>query len=82
MKPLLYIQGVFDPLTNGHVDIIKKSSKLFSKVYVIVANNSNKTHMFSQSERFKFVENTLKDIDNIEVISYDGIISNIAKELL
>jgi len=73
--------GSFDPLTNGHLDIIRKSSKLFSLTYVIVANNSDKKHMFTPAERFLFVEEAVKCIANVKVISYEGIISNLAKEL-
>jgi pantetheine-phosphate adenylyltransferase len=73
--------GSFDPITKGHLDIIKKSSKIFKKTYIVIANNRKKEHMFSMKERADFVKAAVKNIKNIEIITYEGIISNLAKEL-
>ena len=59
--------GTFDPITNGHLDIIKRAAKLFDKIYVVVPNNVNKKALFTVDERIKLIEETTKDIPNIVV---------------
>ena len=66
--------GSFDPITCGHLDIIKRSSKLFDKVIVAVLNNSQKKPMFSVRERVEFIEKCTKDIPNCEVMSFGGLL--------
>ena len=59
--------GTFDPITNGHLDIIKRAAKLFDKVIVVVPINMNKKTMFSVEERMELIKESVKDIPNIEV---------------
>ena len=59
--------GTFDPITNGHLDIIKRASKLFDKVIVVVPINMNKKTMFSVEERMELIKESVQDIPNIEV---------------
>ena len=59
--------GSFDPMTNGHLDIVKRASILFDKVYVAVGVNSSKTPLFSPEERIELVKESVKDIPNVEV---------------
>lgn len=59
--------GTFDPITNGHLDIIKRAAKLFDKIYVVVPNNVNKKTLFSVEERMELIRETTKDIPNIIV---------------
>lgn len=66
--------GSFDPITCGHLDIIKRSSKLFDKVIVAVLNNSQKAPMFSVEERVTLIEKCTKDIKNCEVLSFSGLL--------
>lgn len=80
MKIAIY-PGSFDPITNGHLDIINRASKLFDKIYVCVAKNLNKKTYFSVDERVSMVKNSLLDFPNIEVISTDKLIVTVAKEL-
>lgn len=80
MKIAIY-PGSFDPITNGHLDIINRASKLFDKIYVCVAKNLNKRTYFSVDERVSMVKNSLLDFPNIEVISTDKLIVTVAKEL-
>ena len=59
--------GTFDPITNGHLDIIKRAAKLFDKVYVVVPNNVNKRTLFTVEERMEWIKQTTKDIPNVFV---------------
>ena len=80
MRKAIY-PGSFDPITNGHIDIILRASKLFDKLYVCVAKNLNKTPYFTLEERLNMVKVALKDIPNVEVIAADKLIVSVAKEL-
>lgn len=66
----LYV-GTFDPITVGHLDIIKRASKLFDKLYVMVSNNSAKHTLFPYNQREFFVKTALKDIPNVEYLTGD-----------
>ena len=80
MRKAIY-PGSFDPITNGHIDIILRASKLFDKLYVCVAKNLNKTPYFTLEERLNMVKVALKDMPNVEVIATDKLIVSVAKEL-
>lgn len=60
--------GSFDPITKGHLEIIKRSAKIFDKVIVAVMTNTSKKYMFTYDEKAKFIQEQIKDIKNIEVI--------------
>ncbi|MBQ7792663.1 MAG: pantetheine-phosphate adenylyltransferase, partial [Clostridia bacterium] len=79
MKTAVY-PGSFDPLTNGHLDIITRSSKLFDKVIVTVLKNSAKKPLFSIEERVDFIRRTTEHLPNVEVESFDGLLVDFAKE--
>jgi pantetheine-phosphate adenylyltransferase len=66
--------GSFDPVTNGHIDIIERASKMFDKIIVAVLNNSNKNSMFTIEERVELLKKTCSYIDNIEVDSFTGLL--------
>lgn len=66
--------GSFDPVTNGHLDIIERSSKLFDKVYVAVLKNSSKTPLFSTGERCALIERVTSHLNNVAVASFDGLL--------
>lgn len=74
--------GSFDPLTLGHVDIIKRLSKMFDEVVVAVLINEHKKSVFSLEEREAIIkEQMIKDgIDNVSISSFDGLLVNVAKE--
>lgn len=80
MRKAIY-PGSFDPITNGHIDIILRASKLFDKLYVCVAKNLNKAPYFTLEERLNMVKVALKDMPNVEVIAADKLIVSVAKEL-
>lgn len=72
--------GSFDPLTNGHVDIVKRGLKLFDKVIISVLNNTNKRPLFSVKERVSIIQECLKDFSRVEVASFEGLVIDYAKE--
>jgi pantetheine-phosphate adenylyltransferase len=72
--------GTFDPITNGHVDVIERASQLFTKVIVVISINSKKTTLFSEEERFLMAKESLKHISNVEVELYKGLTVDCAIE--
>lgn len=72
--------GSFDPITNGHLDIIERASKLFDKLIVGVGINNNKTSLFSVEKRLEFIEDSCKGIPNIEVDSFSGLLIEFMRE--
>ncbi len=67
--------GSFDPLTNGHIDIIKRAAKLYDEISVAVLINTNKKELFSIEERVKLIENEIKDLPNVRVDSFHGLLA-------
>ena len=80
MNKIAVYPGSFDPLTNGHLDIITRSSKLFDKVIVTVLTNSSKQPLFSVEERLTLIRRTTKHLPNVEVESFSGLLVDFAKE--
>lgn len=74
--------GSFDPFTNGHLDIVKKASVLFEKVFIVIGNNPQKKRAFNCDGMKAAIEKTLSacNITNCEVYVYDGLIAKFAKE--
>ena len=74
--------GTFDPFTNGHRDLVQRAaSNIFDKVYICVAENSRKDTLFSLDERIELAKRSLSEIENIEVIGFNGLLVDFAKEL-
>ncbi|MBB3125076.1 pantetheine-phosphate adenylyltransferase [Mesoflavibacter sabulilitoris] len=73
--------GSFDPITNGHYDIIKRGIKLFDEVVVAIGVNSTKNYMFSLEERKQFIEDAFKDEPKIKVVTYKGLTVDFCKEI-
>ncbi len=80
MRKVLY-PGTFDPVTNGHIDIIKRARELFDGVVVTVAINPGKTPLFTVEERVHMLKESLKDFDNVVVDSFDGLVVDHAHEV-
>jgi len=72
--------GSFDPVTYGHIDIFKRASALFDHVYVTVLNNPDKRALFTVEERVKLLEDAVKDLPNITVDCYDGLVVEYARK--
>lgn len=72
--------GTFDPLTNGHVDVIGRAAGLFSELIVAVGRNTSKNAIFDQTERVELARRVLADLDNVTVKPADGLIVDFARE--
>lgn len=80
VKNIAVYPGTFDPITNGHLDLIKAVAKFFDELIVLIAKNPNKTPRFSVKERKKLIEESVKDLPNVKVDYYEGLTVNYAKE--
>lgn len=79
VKKAIYA-GTFDPIHNGHIDVIERASKMFDEVIVVIAINSKKTHLFSEDERLEMTKDALSQLTNVKVMFFSGLIANLAKE--
>lgn len=73
------VPGSFDPITNGHLDIIKRAADVFDIVYVAVLNNSSKNPLFSIEERIELIESVTKEIPNLHIESSSGLLIDYAR---
>jgi pantetheine-phosphate adenylyltransferase len=73
MRTAIY-PGSFDPLTNGHLDVVQRAAKLFDRVVVAVAKNKGKQPCFTLNERLSLVKQTLKHLPNVEADTFDGLL--------
>ena len=78
MKTAIY-PGSFDPVTYGHLDVIKRASRIFDELTVSVLNNKLKTPLFSVEERVKILQEAVKDIPNVKVESFSGLLVDYAR---
>lgn len=72
--------GSFDPITNGHLDIVKRASRLYDKVIIGVLDNSSKKPMFSSNERKEMIDENIKDIPNVSCDVFSGLLVDFAKQ--
>src|SRR4051812_40280177 len=79
MRTAIY-PGSFDPITNGHLDLIQRAAKLFDRVIVAVAENESKRPLFNLSERLKLVRAAISDLPHVEADSFDGLLVNYVEE--
>jgi pantetheine-phosphate adenylyltransferase len=79
MRTALY-PGSFDPLTNGHLDIIERAAKLFDRVIVAVAKSEGKKPLFSLKERLDLVQRAIEPMDRTEAAAFDGLLVDYAEE--
>ena len=70
--------GSFDPITYGHLDIIKRGAKVFEQIHVVVLNNSSKNPLFTVDERLKLIKEVTKEIPNVTVSTFQGLLVDYA----
>lgn len=80
MRKAIY-PGSFDPITNGHIDVIERACKLFDEVIVVVLQNSSKKTLFTMGEREELIRESIAHIPNASVASYNGLTIDFAKEV-
>ena len=79
-KRIAVCPGSFDPITMGHLDIITRASAMFDKLIVVVMNNASKHYTFSPTERKQMIEKCVKDLPNVQVDVYDGLLAEYAAQ--
>jgi pantetheine-phosphate adenylyltransferase len=79
-KKAIY-SGTFDPITNGHMDIICRASNIFEEVIIAVAQSEAKNPMFDHEQRVKFVKAATNKIENVKVVGFDTLLVDLATEL-
>jgi pantetheine-phosphate adenylyltransferase len=82
MRPKIAIYpGSFDPITYGHIDIIKRSCTIFDEVIVAVARNLNKKSLFTEQERMNMIERSVQELSHVQVDSFDGLLVEYAAKM-
>ena len=79
MKTIVY-PGTFDPITNGHIDLIERASNLFDHVIVAIASSKRKEPLFDMNERIRLSSEALKNFSNVEVLGFDYLLVNFVKD--
>ena len=79
MRTVIY-PGSFDPLTNGHLDVIERAAKLFDRVVVAVARNESKQPMFTLEERLVLVRRSIRRLPNVQADSFDGLLVDYVRQ--
>lgn len=73
--------GTFDPITNGHLDVIERAAEMFDKVIVMVAINTKKTNLFNEQERLDMAQKALKHLKNVEAVFHSGLTIDFARKV-
>ena len=79
-RKIAIVPGSFDPITYGHIDIIKRSAQLFDEVIVAILVNPDKKYLFTLEEREEMINESIKDFKNVKVDSFSGLLVNYAKK--
>lgn len=80
MKTIAIYPGTFDPITNGHIDLVNRAARLFDEVILAIAANPTKQPMFSLAERVALAEQIFQGNDKVRVLGFSGLLANFAKE--
>ena len=78
MQKVAIYPGSFDPVTNGHLDILERGLNIFDKIIVAIMNNPVKEYLFTVEERFEMLSLTLKNLKNVEIDTFDGLLVDYA----
>jgi pantetheine-phosphate adenylyltransferase len=81
MKTRAVYPGSFDPVTNGHIDLIQRSSTLFDKVIVAILRNTDKTPLFTVEERTEMLQEVIRDFKNVSVASFEGLLVDFVERI-
>jgi pantetheine-phosphate adenylyltransferase len=81
MEVVAIYPGTFDPITNGHTDIVHRATRIFDRVIVAVAESTNKKTVFTVEERLNMAKTVFKDDDKVEVCSFDGLVTMFARNM-
>ena len=73
--------GSFDPITNGHIDVIKRASRIFDQVIIAVSQNINKQSFLSEKEKIEAINISLEGLKNVEIIAFDSLLVDFAKSI-
>ncbi len=79
-KKIAIYPGSFDPITNGHVDLIKRASKIFDEVIIAITQNANKSSFLSIEQRVGAVESSIKSLNNTRVLSFNSLLVDFARD--
>ena len=79
-KTRVIYPGTFDPITNGHVDLVARASKMFDEVVVAIAIGHHKNPVFTLEERVELAQASLKHLPNVEFVGFDGLLVNFFRE--
>lgn len=80
-RKIAIVPGSFDPITYGHIDIIKRSAQLFDEVIVAILVNPDKKYLFTLEEREEMINESIKEFNNVKVDSFSGLLVNYAKKV-
>ncbi|WP_373777080.1 pantetheine-phosphate adenylyltransferase [Glaesserella sp.] len=80
MKHTVIYPGTFDPITNGHLDIIERVAKLFDNVVIAVAKNPTKQPLFDLEQRVTLVEQSCNYLKNVQIVGFSGLLADLAKQ--
>lgn len=80
MKRIAIYPGSFDPVTNGHVDIVQRAAQLFDKIIVTILYNPNKKTLFSLEERMEMLRESMRDVSRLSFDTFDGLLVDYAKQ--
>lgn len=80
MKRYAMYPGTFDPITNGHHDLVRRAASIFDRVFVAIAANPNKTPMFPMDTRIDLARRVLHDLPNVEIVGYSGLTVEFARK--
>ncbi len=81
MKRRAVYPGTFDPVTNGHIDLIRRSAALFEEVVVAILSNTDKTPMFTVDERVDMLRSVVEDLPHVSVTTFDGLLVDFAEQI-
>ena len=80
MKTIAIYPGSFDPITNGHIDLIHRACKLFDEVVIAITQNVNKTSLLSVDQRIESVKASIKSINNTRVLGFNSLLVDFARD--